>query len=104
MSRKELKAAEQAEIVKLINMTLPQLDIDFLKQAAKDMRGDALRYESAAVLNPNFNPTKPQLLKEQANTLDTLCRYFEGIKKCSELKTQLDLDKINREKLTAFFE
>lgn len=75
--------AAQIEQVKAIIL---QMDMEYAESAAKTMQEQASFQDSAAVLNPNYNPDKSDLIRQQAHTLSLLCRFVAGLKECERMK------------------
>src|SRR5690606_16568630 len=57
------RSEEQADIIKSIAIPIMLLDVEYCKQAAKDMRDQASRQESMAILNPSYPQAKNDILR-----------------------------------------
>lgn len=94
---------EQAEVIKSISMLVLALDTDYCLEIVKDMRAQAQRQRSMAVLNPNHPELKNQILDKQASALKSLCDYVNQLKKVEELKKQLAIEELNRQQIAGLF-
>ena len=82
---KSMELAGQIEMIKLGALLV---DTDYLETAILSIRKQASFEDSAAVLNPRWNPHTSGLLTVQANTLQHLLQFIEGLKRCDELKQE----------------
>ncbi len=80
-----LLATQLNEMKKVIHT----MDVDFILEAAKDFIDKASWQESAAVLNPRYNPEKPDTLRVMGETLHHLHNFIIGLKKCDEMKAKV---------------
>ena len=86
-----------------INAIISGMDIDFMKQAGNDMCNDANRMDSAAVLIRNYSPLKSRLLAKQGKAILLLAAYREALDECSELKTKIQLEEHQHDKISKMF-
>ncbi len=87
------KANEQAMLLTLMNQWAFQLDDDYLLEAAKQTRQQADRYDSAAVLNRQWNQHHSQVLSAKADALEHIAKYIKANKRVSELE-KLETDHV----------
>lgn len=80
------KSTDLATMIDMIKIAIYGIDMEHLKNAIKTFYNQASFQESAAILNPSYNPVKNDLLKQQAKSLQHLYDFIEGLKKCDELK------------------
>lgn len=78
-------------------------DVDYLHAMVDELRKQAHWQESAQILKPSHDPTKNDLLYEQARTLNSLGDFIDGLKKCQELKDKIVVNKSNLESIHKMF-
>lgn len=93
----------QAELIKAIALYIFPLDVDYCREAAKDMLNQASRQESIAVLNPNHPQSKNDLLRLQGKALRTLCDYVDTLKEIEKVKEQIKKDEQNQQTISRLF-
>lgn len=73
------KSEELASHIEGIKLNLLFVDVDYAKEVSKSMRQQASWQDSAAVLNPMYNPDKQNilLLYKQAEMLDCIVKFIE---------------------------
>lgn len=97
------ESEKQAAILKIIRAYCESLDIDYLRQCLIDMRDQAVRQDSIAVLNMSYNPDKTKHLSMTAQALENLILFVENCKKAEELSLKiLETDKL-REDISKLF-
>lgn len=84
------KANEHAMLLTLMNQWAFQLDDDYLLEAAKQTRQQADRYDSAAVLNRQWNEHHSKVLSAKADALEHIAKYIKANKRVSELQKRED--------------
>jgi hypothetical protein len=97
------KSTEQAEIIKMIVIPILGLDVEYCKSAVERMADDASMYDSMAALNPNYNPTKGNVLKRKAEALALLIDYVEKLKEIDGLEKQAKVEDAQAEKIANMF-
>jgi hypothetical protein len=103
MEKSVEKSEIQAEIIKAITKQIYFLDVDYCREAAKDMCNQANRQESMAMLYPNHPQIKNDILKTQGKALLLLCEYVSTLKKVEMLKSQLANENENRDEIARLF-
>ena len=100
---KEVKAHETAHLIKIANTFLSQLDIEFIEQSAKETMEQADWQETIIVLNPGFNQSKTDLLREQGIALKHLSNYIKSLKECDNIRTKINDGDTLQEQINALF-
>ena len=103
MEKSTEKSEQQAGIIMSIALPVMLLDIDYCKEAAKDMKQQASRQESMMILNPNHSQIKNDILREQGVALKHLCDYAESLQRIQKLKLGLSQEQKNRDKISKLF-
>lgn len=97
------KSEEQAEIIKMIAFQILMLDVEYCREAAKDMSNQVIRQESMAVLNPNYPHIKNDILRTQAKALMHLCDYVDTLKEVEKLNAKLASEEQIRNDISKLF-
>lgn len=97
------KSIELAGQINIIKVVLFQINEDHLKQSIEAFKNQASFQDSAAVLNPRYNSDKSDLLRVQANTLQSLLAFWEGLKECERLKGKMADNDKNRAAIESLF-
>lgn len=97
---KSLQLAAQIEIIKPV---LIDMDLEHLQHCIKTFTEQASFQDRAAVLNPNYNPVKSDVIRAQAKTMKHLLDFVNGLAECDELKKKASLHDANREKINELF-
>lgn len=97
------KSMELGSQIGMIKLVLFQIDEAHLKQSIESFKSQASFQDSAAVLNPRYDTTKSRLLNAQANTLQKLFEFWEGLKRCEELKAEVVKNEANRSAIESLF-
>lgn len=97
------KSQDQAEIIQSIAVPIFFLDIEYCKEAAKDMIQQAQRQESIMILNPSYSQTKNEILRTQGQALMFLCQYKEALMEVEKLKSGLAKEQENRDAINRLF-
>jgi hypothetical protein len=103
MQKSTEKSQQQADIIMGIAIPMMMLDIPYCKAAAKDMKDQARRQESMAVLNPSHSLIKNDILRKQGDALSFLCQYAETLKEIQELKITLSKENDNQAMIKRLF-
>lgn len=93
----------QAEIIKSLVPSLILLDIEYVRELAKELKEKASWQESAFILNPNPSFSKLDLLREQAKALTQLCDYVDTLKAIDGLKGEVEQERIQRDTISKLF-
>lgn len=97
---------QNQEIVRHIEsmkISLIQIDEEHLKQAVYGLSEVAGRYDTAAVLNRNWNEYHGKLLQKQLETLKTIQNLIELLKECDKLKIQESVYKKQWDEMSKMF-
>ena len=86
----ETKSIELAEQINSIKLLLYGVDIDYAKECVTEMKSQASWEDSAAVLNPMYNPEKSNLIRKQADMLNHLVQFLEAGKEVDEMKKSVN--------------
>lgn len=97
------KSLNLAAAIDMIKMSAMEVDEEYLKHCIDTFRKQASFEDSAAVLNPRYNPDKSSLLNIQADTMQHLLSFVEGLKKCQELKDKVAHGDALREDIQKLF-
>ena len=71
------KSEELALGSELIKNSLPMIDVEYAKAVVKKIEEQASFQDSAAVLNPRYNPEKTKIIRLQAVMLTKLIEFIE---------------------------
>lgn len=87
----EEQSTELARIIEMVKIQMigHRFDAEYANRAVAALRTQATRQESMAVLFPSHIPAKNDLLRAQADTLDHLVKFYEGLQSCEELKKKV---------------
>lgn len=85
----EEKSQQLAIFIRQIAFNIRCIDLPYLEACAKDMREQANRQESMAVLNPRHPQEANDLLRTQAKALQTLADYIHCLKEVDKQKATL---------------
>ncbi len=83
------KSYELADIINKMKPLLIEMDLDYAKVAVAGMLDMANFHDSAAVLNPGYDPSKTEHLQMQCKALSKLIEYVELLKQCDVLKAKV---------------
>lgn len=83
------KSEELASHIEGIKLNLMFVDVDYAKEVSKSMRQQASWQDSAAVLNPMYNPDKQNILYKQAEMLDCIIKFLELGKETDAIKKKV---------------
>lgn len=99
------EAEKQAAIIMQIAyvMTNMGFNLEYCRIAAKDFKNQASRQESLAVLNPSHPQIKNDILRIQGEALDKLCDYHETILEVTRLKTKLQEQENQKQRIDKLF-
>lgn len=97
------KSMDLAQVIEFIKGLIPMIDMEHLQTAIKTFRDQSSFEHSAAVLNRRYNPKKPDLLLVQAETMQHLFDFIEGLKECQRLKDEIKVDDANYAKIEKLF-
>lgn len=97
------EAEDLAGKIKVINAVLYSADIDLLKKSAEDMARQASWQDSAAVLNPRYNPKKSENLRLSAKALSLLAEYHETLVEITKLKADIATEDEHYDKIAKMF-
>lgn len=84
------KSEELASHIEGIKLNLMFVDVEYAKEVSKSMRQQASWQDSAAVLNPMYNPDKQDILYKQADMLDCIIKFIELGKETDAMKKRAD--------------
>ncbi|EAR15419.1 hypothetical protein [Robiginitalea biformata] len=99
----EIKAEEQAVLIRAIIPMITQLDTDFCRQAAERFMSQASRQEAIAALNPSHPLIKNEILRAKGVALEHLCDYVKKLKRIDELEKQCSGDRETLREIQALF-
>jgi len=97
------KSYELAAILESIKPMLQTIDLEFARKAGEGMVDQGNFQDSAAVLNPSYDPTKSDLLRLQGETLLKLVEFVESLKEIDELKEQVRVNQNNMAAIQKMF-
>lgn len=103
LSTDQEKAQELANIINMIKMPLLNVDLSYAKQAAIDMHNRASFLDSAAVLNPLYNPLKSDIMRRQAKSLTLLIGFIEELHEIQKMKDQLTQEQAAQQDVMKLF-
>jgi phosphopentomutase len=94
---------ELARNFELVKLAVQQCDIPYARVIAKHMRGHAAFQQTASVLNPAYSPKKNDLLKAQAEALNTFCCFVSELQAIGRLKEEIGEEEKARAEISAMF-
>lgn len=97
------KSMELAETINHMKIFLLMIDLDYARQMSEQLREHASFSDSAAVLNPLYNPLKPNIIRKQAKSLSLLVEFIETLKEIDVMKAQLQKEQSNKEDIMKLF-
>lgn len=98
--RKSLDLAAQINAMKPFIM---EMDLGWLKEMIIRFNNQAAFEQSAAVLNPRYNPEKQDLLMVQASTMQHLYNFIQGLKECDRLKLNVAAHENRQDEIAKLF-
>jgi len=103
MQKTKEKSEEQAQWIQLIGIYLPNIDVEYCKEVARDLINASANQQSIAVLNPSYPRSKNDLLHKQGEALMLLCRYIESLKQVDELKIKVSHEERQQDEINKMF-
>lgn len=97
------KSQELADTINSIKIPLILIDCDYAREAAKQMKEQAGWQDSAAVLNPMYNPLKQDIIRKQADALNSLVDFVEALKEVEEMKKTMAVHDCNQQQIMKMF-
>lgn len=97
------KSIELADRINSIKMILFLIDVEYAKQVSKQMMDQGNWQDSAAVLNPSYDPLRSDIIRKQARMLNHLTQFIELGKEVDEMKAQEIRNKQNMDKISRMF-
>lgn len=97
------KSQELADLINDIKMPLFFMDLEYAKEAMEQMMKQANWQDSAAVLNPSYNPDKSNLLRLQGSALNHLIKYVETLKEVDKMKEKISTHDVAIDKIKQMF-
>lgn len=97
------KSEEVAEVLTFIRLQILTLDLDYLKEAARQFQNQAGKQEGLSVLLPSHPQSKNDLLRMQGRALTKLIEYIETLKEIDALKLQVIKDEVQRSDIAKLF-
>jgi hypothetical protein len=97
------KSLELAERINEIKIPLLLVDLDYAKEVAARMQNHGNFMDSAAALNPMYNPTKSDVYRLQGKSLCLLVEFIETLKEVDKLKAEALRHEMNQEKIMNLF-
>ena len=106
----ELSQEKSLQLAQFIEMMKPSIHLiteligtEYLEKLAVEFHNRASFQESALVLNPSHNPRKDELLRENAKCIKFLKEFIDSMKRCDELKAQIQSDGEVRDRINSMF-
>lgn len=106
MSNNWVDLQKSYELAALINMMKPilhEMDLEYAKVAVSRMRDSAHFHDTAAVLNPSYDPDKTRWMTVQCDALSKLIEYVELLRECDKLKATVTKNGIQRAEIAKMF-
>ena len=97
------KSEQQAALIMQVGFIASALDIDYLRECARQIMQQARHQESIAVLNPRHPQSKNNLLRSQGKALHTLCDYVDSLKEADRMKEAFSVDEQHAETIAKLF-
>lgn len=97
------KSLELAERINEMKITLLRIDLDYAKEMAGKMQDRGNFMDSAAALNPMYNPAKSDVYRLQGKSLGLLVEFIETLKEIDKLKAEANRYESNQQTLMNLF-
>jgi hypothetical protein len=97
------KSLQLADVINRMKPLLMEIDLEHAMETAKQMSRHGDWQDSAAVLNPSYDPDKSDLLRVQGKALSTLVEYAKLLKRCDELKETVAANSAARSEIDKMF-
>jgi len=97
------KAEELAMVIEMMKPFILSMDLDYAKEVAEEFRKQASFEDSAAVLNPLYNPLKPRIIRKQSESLTLLINFVESLKEIQGMKDQLAKEQATQQDIMKMF-
>lgn len=97
------KSYELADVINKMKPLLHKMDLEYAKHALEAMRDAAHFNDTAAVLNPSYDPDKTRWLSVQCDALGKLIEYVELLKECDVLKAKVAQNGAQRSEIMKMF-
>ena len=97
------RSLDLAAHINAMKPIIMDIDLEWLEIMITRFQEQASFEESAAVLNPNYNPEKPPTLKVMAITMSHLLNFIEGLKECDRLKLNVAAYEKQRDEISKLF-
>lgn len=92
-----------AQALEMIKFAIHNIDYDYLKLAAQKLGEQATFENTAAILNPRFNPHKNDSVRLSAKALFTLVQYIDALKEIDKAKAAANDHEEAVDKISAMF-
>lgn len=97
------KSHELAAVITMMKPYFHMIDLEFAKSAAVGMHERANWLDSAAALNPMYNPLKCDIMRKQANALSKLVEVIDDLKEVDQMKAQLAQEESTQQDIMNLF-
>lgn len=97
------KSMDLAETINMMKPFLHSVNLDYAKEMVGKLSEHASFSDSTAVLNPMYNPLKPDIIRKQAKSLCLLVDFIETLKEIDVMKTQLSKEQQTKEDVMKLF-
>jgi hypothetical protein len=97
------KSEQQAALIMQLGFIASALDIEYLRECAREIMQQASHQESMAVLNPRHPQSKNILLRSQGVALRKLCDYVDALKEIDRNKEQVSVDEQHADTISKLF-
>ena len=99
------KSEDLARVISTVNVVLisNEFDHEYGKVMANELKNQATRQESIAILNPSHPQIKNDILRLQGKALEHLSKYVETLQEIEKLKEKLKGEEEIRSRIDKLF-
>lgn len=97
------KSERLAEVIEILKPFIPMIDREYAKLIIASLYNQASTNENAQIFNPSFDNKRTDRLIYQAKALQGLVDFIEFMIKSNDVKSIIDQNKINRDKINSLF-
>jgi len=97
------KSEELAGQITILQQFICNMDLAYAREAAESILRQAEWQDSAAVLNPRYNPDKQNIMRIQAQGLLSLVDFGEKMIQVGKMKADLSVSDANLDRIAKMF-
>lgn len=97
------KSESLAEDLINIHLLMGLIDLDYLKEFAKEFDDERNKYEGIGFISRSFSSTKIDLQRKQAECVKRLIEYINILKEIDELNLKIEQEETSRQNVDRLF-